>query len=690
MEASIKKDSVWFNLLPKFDSLCSESQQEEVYKDFIQFCKELEQKKTSSTFLSNFSVVETFRGALLPTYLGKPVSTITIALQLAKNVVLDLVSQGWDLSVNDSMVRVCCPQPNDELPSTIKERVRNWHLIERDSQLREKAVADFIKGMETGRLNPQGWHSIFSVMRDGDELSKKLLSVKETQEEEKRATDLAEIIRPYLQFVEGDAICEHTGLQLRDIWRYFRHTWVNAYKSTPGRSIMILVRDAAAENHPVIGIAALGSSVVQQSIRDKWIGWDSSEFVKSFLQNPTQEKIKWIFDTLNHLISNIYVDDLKKEGIYKDEYIDNPTDEIITKLIRESENAIKEHRLFPRAAFHRSINNEPSNKNSWKEKALTSLFRSKRCGSLANLMSIKKILYENKLNCCEPQKLVQTLNNSKVRTAVGQLIRLVKAEHVGIDMMDITICGAVYPYNLLLGGKLVCMLLCSPEVVGYYSKRYAQQPSIIASSMKGYPVKREPKLVLLCTTSLYGVGSSQYNRIKIPTNPAGGKTKEYLEYKKLGLSEGFGSFHFSQHTVGLINLLLARRKEGRRVNSIFGEGVNPKMRKIREGLDLINLSSDLILRHGNRRVVYAIPLARNFREILVGINKIPEYFIPVADTKGQTTSIADYWRRRWLSKRINSVDLLNKVASHTLDRPVEHGAKVPLEDTELEAECSVG
>lgn len=39
--------------------------------------------------------------------------------------------------------------------------------------------------------------------------------------------------------------------------------------------MMILVRDAAAANHPVMGIAALGSAVVQQTVRDEWIGLDS-------------------------------------------------------------------------------------------------------------------------------------------------------------------------------------------------------------------------------------------------------------------------------------------------------------------------------------------------------------------------------------------------------------------------------
>ena len=38
-------------------------------------------------------------------------------------------------------------------------------------------------------------------------------------------------------------------------------------------------------------------------------------------------------------------------------------------------------------------------------------------------------------------------------------------------------CGAVPPYNALLGGKLVAMLAASPEVVLEYRRRYRSLPS---------------------------------------------------------------------------------------------------------------------------------------------------------------------------------------------------------------------
>ncbi len=47
-------------------------------------------------------------------------------------------------------------------------------------------------------------------------------------------------------------------------------------------------------------------------------------------------------------------------------------------------------------------------------------------------------------------------------------------------MTDITVCGAVPPYNAILGGKLVAMLAAGPEMVEAYRERYQEAESEIA------------------------------------------------------------------------------------------------------------------------------------------------------------------------------------------------------------------
>ncbi len=450
-------------------------------------------------------------------------------------------------------------------------------------------------------------------------------------------------------------------------------------KSLPGRSMMILVRDAAVENHPIVGIAALGSSMAQQTQRDRWIGWDSDAFLQQVVAKPTARICRWVHESIRRLIAGIYSADLVRDGIIQRREIVRPTKETIKNLLREAKTAAAVHQDFPYAAEHKSnTNGSRPNKVAWQRQSATSLFRSKRAKTLSILLSIRADLHEAGLTSSTLSSLRNALRTPLARTAIRRLIRLVKAEHVGVDMMDIVVCGAIPPYNALLGGKLVCLLLTSTEIVQFYRKRYAQQASIIASSMKGQSIVRDPNLVLLATTSLYGVGSSQYNRIRVPLDQLNGKEGERLEYVELGVSKGYGSYHFSKTSIDYLQVLLGRSKGWRKVNSIFGEGVNPLMRKLRDGLALVGLPTDELLKHGNARIVYAVPLAKNFREILLGLQSTPKYFLPSKSPKRSTQMLGEYWRRRWLLGRIARPGILEEVAKHTLSYPISHGARVQL------------
>jgi hypothetical protein len=196
--------------------------------------------------------------------------------------------------------------------------------------------------------------------------------------------------------------------------------------------------------------------------------------------------------------------------------------------------------------------------------------------------------------------------------------------------------------------------------------------------MKGARVVRPPNLVLLATTSLYGVGSSQYNRLRVPLRAVGGKGDGVLEYIELGISKGYGSYHFSAASIDFLETLIPRGNGNRKVNSIFGEGVNPLMRKLRDGLSEVRLPADELLKHGNPRVVYGVPLAENFREVLLGLDAKPKYCLTLAKAKKHTELLAEYWRKRWLAGRITRAGILDEVAKHTLSYPVTHGARVQL------------
>lgn len=594
------------------------------------------------------------------------------------SVTIDLIAQGWRVITTSPAVVI--EFTNGFSPEAEKERIRHAHLIDRDDQLRQPSTRAFIKGMEKKRLTKKGWHSIYSVMRDGESLARDLSAARTAPNLESKIEQLRGAIKPYIQFVERDAYCEHTGLRLMDIWRYFRHTWVNSYKSVPGRSMMILIRDAAVENHPVVGIACLASSVVQQSSRDKWIGWDSESAIEHFRTstNPKRDAA-WLLGEVNRFIKSIYFKDLLDSGLITRPDLRKPTPQIIEKLLKDSERAIKHHWRYPNVAQHKHVTTGSA--AEWRARAETSLFRSKRSKQLAGLLSVRMGFQEQKIGRgITKAAWTQAFENARFRQAIGQVVRMLKGERVGVNMMDISVCGAVAPYNLLLGGKLVCLLLCSPEIVNGYQHRYENQTSLIASSMRGARIRRKAQLVLLCTTSLYGSALSQYSRVKISAEVIGGKPNEKIEYRAIGLSEGFGSFHISQETLSLIKTLIGRSREARKVNSIFGEGVNPLMRKIREGLELLGLPSDILMNHGNKRMVYGVALANNFRDFLMGFTDSPRYSAALTQAQMRTEMLADYWRQRWLLNRLGKPGIINEVSKHTVVHPVRHGARVALAD----------
>jgi hypothetical protein len=242
-------------------------------------------------------------------------------------------------------------------------------------------------------------------------------------------------------------------------------------------------------------------------------------------------------------------------------------------------------------------------------------------------------------------------------------------------MADLTVCGAIAPYNSLLGGKLVSMLAVSPTVVRSYHERYRGYTSEIASSMAGRPITRRSQLVYVGTTSLYGSGSSQYNRVRIPGRVLNAKTD--LSFCELGRSKSFGTSHLSSNSLAALLQLSEQSRNGVRVNSIFGEGVNPKLRKVRDGLDRLGWPSNELLQHRRQRLVYGVALVSNLLPYLIGIDEQPRHLVRPS-LPDDVARIALWWNERWLSKRVVSDDVLAKIELNTITRPIHHGARVVL------------
>jgi len=578
----------------------------------------------------------------------------------AAHTVIDLVEQGWTVTVDATGVRLAVPAMDLDREAE-KARIRRQEHVSRDKQLREPSVRRFVQGMEQPRLHRGRVLSVFDLMRDGRELAEAL---------QRNSDSSQQVIRPYVQIVDSST-CDRTGYKLHDIWRYFRHTWSNAYLTVPGRSMPILVRDAATEFHAVIGLAAISSPVVQIAERDRWMGWETDVFLNNVAIAPTQHHAEWFARRIETQIDEIYLDDLLRAGVLQPTDLKDPTPDTIKKLRADSE----QHRLRHHTNTVRPV--RAIAREAWVERAETHLFRSKRAAALFE--TLETLLCLRPFLMPEPTAdgLAQALKDSRARAQLRRIVRRARGERVGTVVADLTVCGAVAPYSALAAGKLVGALAVSPKVLAAYREKY-ERPSEIASSMAGRPIVREARLSFIGTTSLYGAGSSQYNRLFWPADVMGGAPGQRIGFHEIGRSRSFGTSHFSDETVeALVRMATLYGTSHVRVNSLFGEGVSPRLRKVRLGLAALGWPTNDLLQHRRERIVYGVPLVSNVTTYSLGVDSDPEYLLDPT-LENDETSIATWWFQRWGSRRAANEQVIEAVQSHTLVRPVTHGARVPL------------
>ena len=588
-------------------------------------------------------------------------------------VLSDLINMGWEIGVGRSDLRLRAPCGDGLSPEDEKARVRRMEQTRRDQQLATDSVRRFVQAMERPRTHKGRFVSIFDLMRDGDSLSRALRSA---VSDSLGTAQLGDIVRPYVQVVDTSRDCALTGLRLIDIWRYFRHTWSNQYQPVPGRSLLLLVRDAAVDFHPVIGLAALSSPVVALRDRDQWIGWDPDSVVSMLSKRRPQSIAAWMRRTLNASIDSIFVEDLLIEGLISPIDLREPDAATIGQLRAFAAAERERHHRFGLRSELKSPRKQHESVDFWRGRAQTHLFRSKRAAQLADHLETRAVLATFLLRPSK-EEWERVVSSAQGRRAIRSFVRRLKSEVIGSEIADISVCGAVAPYSHLLGGKLVAMLAASPVVLTAYRERYSNSPSEIASALAGEPVIRGSDLAALTTTSLYGVGSSQYNRISVPGHVLGVEGPG-LRYQLLGRSESYGTSQFSEPTVSSLVTLVQQTRGGQRVNSIFGEGASPRLRKVRGGLDLLGVPANQLLRHGRQRLVYGVSLVENTFEFLVGLDSRPRYLLDRDHDAEVTQGIIQWWSDRWLRPRINSDDVLRAVAQHDLTHPVAHGARVSL------------
>lgn len=575
------------------------------------------------------------------------------------SVLVDLSQQGWIFDIKDNTLTL--KMENDNVDD--KQKIRYRLSAEKNAQFKTPSVAAFIKQMEVTKAYRGNNLSIKNLIGDKNLLLQNIRNGNR-------------VCEPYIQMVtnERDNL---TGYKLSDIWRYFRYTWSIPYKTMPGRNLFYLVRDRLQPYHPIIGIFALGNSVLNLTVRDDDIGWT----VEAIKDNMT---IKTETTVCEHMIGGTDGKKVKtkinRTIETEEEFLSRSSeyaDRMYPLLLKNIEDAISEIYLKD-LGYHRntkypsqekidellamaskyaemSINNK-NNETSpkWEDEAQTNLFKRKRAAELAKLLQTKRVF--NEVNGdTNADKLMQIISTEKGRKAIHTALIANRKRKIGSNMMDIIVCGSIPPYNELLGGKLISILACSPTVVRDYTYRYRNQVSEIASRMKGKRVVRDSRLVYLGTTSLYAVGSSQYNRIKVPL-----QSDFNLEFRRMGITEGYGTVFFSKETTTLFSKLLVIQDGGKKINHVFGEGTSPRFRMINRGLSSIGIKAEAFLKHYSPRIVYSIDLAQNTNNYLVGFDDDVNYGYDLDDANAvqqKTQELIDYWYDRWLTMRLTTIDI---------------------------------
>lgn len=188
-----------------------------------------------------------------------------------------------------------------------------------------------------------------------------------------------------------------------------------------------------------------------------------------------------------------------------------------------------------------------------------------------------------------------------------------------VNLMDAYALGAVPPYNMLLGGKLIASLIRTRDVVDTFQAKYLDSVGVISGKNK------RARLVAVTTTSALG-RSSLYNRLRI-----GGLSI----FDSIGSTSGWGHFHISDELFDDLRDYLRSKGDPSADSHNYGQGPNYRLRLIRKALGLLGLDPDMA-RHGLTREVFFSSLADNALQFLRGEHKRVRYGqLPTVQQMGQ-------------------------------------------------------
>ena len=322
----------------------------------------------------------------------------------ALNILIDLVQQGWQLEVHNGQLFLKMSAQDSVDKGYIRFRLSS----ERKAQFQDESVMRFVEKMETTKQYNNQQISIRNLIGSSEALIEKIQNEDEP------------IVRPYIQLISHQKDV-YTGYWLSDIWRYFRYTWAIPYKTMPGRNLFYLVRDAAQPFHPIIGIFALGNSVLNLTVRDDEIGWTVEAISKQLLRKKDVSHSAQIVSGTNGKTVGAKVERFLETDDEYEKRIREYSSKTISILMGNIESAIKD--LYVRDLdYHRGTkypkpekveelialsnqlrdlaidNKKTTGRVNFEQEAQEILFKKKRAAELARLLEAKIIFNKYRAN----------------------------------------------------------------------------------------------------------------------------------------------------------------------------------------------------------------------------------------------------------------------------------------------------
>lgn len=187
--------------------------------------------------------------------------------------------------------------------------------------------------------------------------------------------------------------------------------------------------------------------------------------------------------------------------------------------------------------------------------------------------------------------------------------------------------GSLPPYNEVLGGKLVTLLMTANTVRNNFHDKYKNKKTVMKE--RTLPAK----LLFITTTGAYGK-SSVYQRLRFNGE---------VVSKFIGYTQGTGTFHVPDALYK--KLLVFLKDKGVDVRRGYGSGPSRKMRLIDMAFQELGFKNGVL--HGIKRAVYLFPFVTNLKEV-VSSDEDPIWVDRSED------ELTEYWKKRWILPRLKN------------------------------------